>query len=118
MRSKERIDKFVDELNNIWKVYFPDWRFGQLMMNFLGWVQGEKGRDPFFPEEEEMTKLLREYALTHSAYYRPIKPENTEQDVFDEGYTQAYELYCDSCHSLWWSGEAFPKKCPYCNEKL
>ena len=117
MRRIDRIDPFLKELGDIWKTKCPDWRFGQFMMNFLGWV-ANKYKDPFFPEEAEMTKFLREYALTNSPYYKPITPENNEQDVFDEGYSQAYELYCDSCHSLWWSGDPFPKNCPYCNEKL
>ena len=30
-------------------------------MNFLGWVQNEKKRDPFFPEESETLTYLKEY---------------------------------------------------------
>ena len=61
MRDINRIDIFTLELNKIWKEYFPDWRFGQLMINFLGWVNTSKNRDPFFPEETEMLNLLNEY---------------------------------------------------------
>lgn len=42
MRNLERIDVFTSELNRIWKKHFPDWRFGQLMSNFLGFVAGQK----------------------------------------------------------------------------
>ena len=41
--------------------YFPDWRFGQLMSNFLGWVVTEKKVDIFFPEEADMLSLLQEF---------------------------------------------------------
>ena len=41
--------------------YFPDWRAGQFWMNFLGWIQSKKKRDPFFPEELEMLTYLKEY---------------------------------------------------------
>ncbi len=41
--------------------YFPDWRVGQFWMNFLGWVQNKKKRDPFFQEESEMLTYLKEF---------------------------------------------------------
>lgn len=61
IRNPERIDEFTKELNRIWKTYFLDWRFGQLMMNFSSWVQYEKKLDLFFPEEEQMLTYLREF---------------------------------------------------------
>ena len=61
MRDPNRLDKFYDEMKTIHKMSFPDWRFGQLMSNFLGWV---------FPEEEEMIKYFREYANSTSPLYR------------------------------------------------
>lgn len=57
MRNPDRIYKFCNELANIWATKCPDWRFGQLMMNVLGEMQAG-GRDPFFPEEEEMMKFF------------------------------------------------------------
>lgn len=42
--------------------HVPDWRFGQFICNFFGWMVSEKGIDPFFPEEKEMVSLLSEYA--------------------------------------------------------
>lgn len=59
MRDINRIDKFCNELAEQWKKV-PDWRFGQLMCNILGGMQGE-GRDPFFPEEDEMMEFIKEY---------------------------------------------------------
>ena len=61
IRNLERIDVFTSELNRIWKKYFPDWRFGQFMSNFLGFVAGQKQTDIFFPEESEMLTYLKEY---------------------------------------------------------
>ena len=45
-------------------------RFGQLMMNFLGFVNSTKKRDPFFPEEDEMVELFKEYANSNSMWYQ------------------------------------------------
>lgn len=70
MRDPNRLDKFYDEMKEIHKKSFPDWRFGQLMSNFLGWVYSEKGRDCFFPEEEEMIEYFREFANGESPLYR------------------------------------------------
>ncbi len=41
--------------------YMPDWRVGQFWMNFLVWIQSEKKRDLFFPEEDEMLTYLKEF---------------------------------------------------------
>lgn len=60
MRNPDRIYKFCNELANIWATKCTDWRFGQLMMNVLGEMQAG-GRDPFFPEEEEMMKFFKKY---------------------------------------------------------
>ena len=70
IRNPERIDVFTSELNRIWKTYYLDWRFGQFMMNFLGFVQSKKKRDPFFPEEDEMVELFKEYANSNSMWYQ------------------------------------------------
>lgn len=61
MRDANRLYKFYAKLTEVHVTHFPDWRFGQLMMNFLGYVQSTKRRDPFFPEEDEMLALLDEY---------------------------------------------------------
>lgn len=61
MRDPNRLDDFYEEFKNIHRKHFPDYRFGQLISNFFGWVISEKERDIFFPEEKEMLKLFREY---------------------------------------------------------
>ena len=68
MRNPERLDSVYLQLCEIHKKSFPDMRFGQLMMNFLGFVNSTKKRDPFFPEEDEMLKLFKEY--TNSLLYK------------------------------------------------
>lgn len=60
MRDVNRIDSFCDELKECWKKY-PDQRFGQFMCNVLKFVASEKKRDPFFPEEVEMMKYIKEF---------------------------------------------------------
>ena len=59
MRDPKRIDKFCDRLKAVWHTV-PDWRFGQLMINILGDMKAS-GRDPFFPEDDEMIKYLESY---------------------------------------------------------
>ena len=70
MRNPNRLDAFYEEMKIIHKKSFPDWRFGQLMSNFFGWLMSEKKRDLFFPEEEDMIEYFREYASSVSPLYR------------------------------------------------
>ena len=70
MRNPNRLDKFYDEMKEVHKKSFPDWRFGQLMSNFLGWLYSVKGRDPFFPEEGDMIEYFKEFANGASPLYR------------------------------------------------
>ena len=56
MRDIKRIRKFCNRLANAWE-RVPDWRFGQLMCNILG----SMGKDPFFPEDDEMIEFIEEY---------------------------------------------------------
>lgn len=68
-RYADRLDGFYDVLKDVHKKYFPDWRFGQLMSNFFGWLFSEKGIDLFFPEEPQMLEFIKEYAQSHSKWY-------------------------------------------------
>lgn len=70
MRKPERLDGFYDELREIHKKSFPDMRFGQFVLNVLGWINSTKQRDPFFPEEDEMITLIKEYANSNSMVYQ------------------------------------------------
>jgi hypothetical protein len=62
MRDTNRLDKFYDELKEIHKKNFPDWRFGQLIVNVLADWQAKTKRDIFFPEEDEVIQIFRDYA--------------------------------------------------------
>lgn len=53
MRDPKRIDDFCRRLAVCWH-QVPDWRFGQLMVNMFG----AYGKDPFFPEDEEMIRFF------------------------------------------------------------
>lgn len=70
MRDANRLDKFYDEMKEIHKKSFSDMRFGQLMSCFFGWLVTEKGKDPFFPEEDKMIEYFREYANKNSMWNR------------------------------------------------
>ena len=45
-------------------------RLGQFLLNALGWINSTKKRDPFFPEEDEMVELFKEYANSNSLWYQ------------------------------------------------
>lgn len=62
MRAAKRLDDFYDELKQIHKECFPDWRFGQLCSNIFGWIMSEKRIDFFFLEEDKMIEYIKEYA--------------------------------------------------------
>lgn len=57
MRDPERLDKYYDEIKRLHKIYCPDWRMGQLFMNFTQWLQ----KDPFYASEENFLALIHEY---------------------------------------------------------
>lgn len=61
MRDPNRLDDFYIQLKTIHKTKYPDWRFGQLMSNFFGWLYSEKKVDLFFPEEDKMIEYLKEF---------------------------------------------------------
>lgn len=56
MRSPDRIPNFMYELGDIWMKNLPDWRFGQLMANFIREVG-----DPFYLEEDKFMEKFKEY---------------------------------------------------------
>lgn len=58
MRDPARIKPLMAKLANMWQQYAPDWRFGQLMSNFLGFVVSETHQDIFFIEDDKMDELI------------------------------------------------------------
>lgn len=61
MRDPTRIKPLMQKLAHMWQQHVPDWRFGQLMSNFLGFVVAETNRDIFFIEDEEMKNLILKF---------------------------------------------------------
>ena len=57
MRDPNRLDEFYEKMKQIHKENFPDWRFGQFMMNFLAWY----GHDPFYLEEGKFLTEMEKY---------------------------------------------------------
>jgi len=62
MRNPDRIPPLAEEFAKIWKAKFPDWRFFQLMENFLGYVYEQAKFDPFFIEDDQVIKWLKKFA--------------------------------------------------------
>ena len=62
MRDPHRLDSFYDEFKKVHKEQFPDWRFGQLISNFFGWLyEQHKTSDIWFPEEKQMIEWFKEF---------------------------------------------------------
>ena len=60
MRDPNRIDEFCAHLAELWH-NVQDWRFGQLMCNVLGQIASDRGIDPFYIEDGEMLKYMKNY---------------------------------------------------------
>ena len=93
MRNPERIDIFCSELARIWKKNCPDWRFGQLFMNIID-------ADPFYWEEDEFIKKIRNY------FNDPIKDDRCSvcgvtfecsMEDMPCGYRSVYKKCTDVC---------------------
>ena len=61
MRDKERLNVFYDTLKEIHKFYFPDWRFGQFIINFQRWYEIIYRNDIFYLEENELLDKIKEF---------------------------------------------------------
>ena len=70
MRDPNRLYNFYNQLTAIHITNFPDWRFGQLMINFMGWVCQTKKTDVFYFEENALIRLLEEYV--DSCKFQPL----------------------------------------------
>ena len=65
MRDVKRLDKFYNDLKKIHKKSFPDWRFGQFIINFLS----ECG-DTFYWEEDKFITNLKNFANRNSNLHK------------------------------------------------
>lgn len=62
MRNPDRLDPFYEKLCKTHKEKFPDWRFGQLVYNFMRW-----NGDPFYLEEDKFIEKFEEYCKTENS---------------------------------------------------
>ena len=60
MRNPSRIFEITSKICAEWYVECPDWRFMQLMSNFITWL----GHDPFYMEDDEFLQKFYEYMDT------------------------------------------------------
>lgn len=74
MRNPDRLDFFYDRLKAMHKKHFPDWRFGQFMSNFFGWMGSTV---TFYYEEDEILTKLAEYCNKYGA-------KDEEEKVYSE----------------------------------
>ena len=61
MRDPKRLAGFYETMGKIHAEFLPDWRFGQLMQNFIGWHYQKYGTDVFYVEEEKMLERFSSY---------------------------------------------------------
>ena len=61
MRDPRRLDDFYDRLKKVHQEKLPDWRFGQLIINFLSAYMISNGTDLFYCEDAQLIKELEEY---------------------------------------------------------
>lgn len=62
MRDPNRLYNFYDELRTYHMTYFPDWRFGQLVINLEKWLKDKKKiNDIFYIEENAMLRFIEEF---------------------------------------------------------
>ncbi len=59
MRDINRLDDFYDTIKEYHKTYFPDWRVGQFMYNFAGWLYEKYKRDWFYVEEDKTLEYMK-----------------------------------------------------------
>ncbi len=80
MRKPERLNDFYAALTAIHQKSFPDWRFGQLIENFLGWYYNKYKSDCFYLEEDKMIERIYVYANENSPWFRGWEVKNGLQE--------------------------------------
>lgn len=61
MRDPNRLDNMYKTMLELHKKNLPDWRLGQLLMNFLGWYYKEFKTDCFYIEDKEFVNRFETF---------------------------------------------------------
>jgi len=70
MRDPNRIYEINNLFLKLWQ-NVPDWRFGQLLSNLLGFLYTDTKVDPFFIEDNDRLKeLLNKYIEEYTPKYK------------------------------------------------
>lgn len=71
-KETRHLDTFYLELWNIHKRCFPQWRFGQFIMNvFEAYNMRRKNRDPYFASDKELLEFIKRYPQKCEARQNP-----------------------------------------------
>lgn len=54
--------KFGNLLYSLCQDKYSHWRTGQLLSNFISWLESEKCLDIFYVEDQELLDLLKEFS--------------------------------------------------------
>lgn len=68
MRDVNRLNNFYYSLSEFHK-NVPDWRFGQLIMNFMNWYMTKYKTDIFYIEDDKILNFFNEFineGVTHA----------------------------------------------------
>lgn len=57
MRDISRIYKICNEIAPLWQEKCPDWRFMQLLNNFMAWL----GSDGFYLEDDKFIEYFKKF---------------------------------------------------------
>lgn len=61
MRDPNRLDSIYNEIKELHKENFPDWRMMQLINNFLGWYCNKYKNDGFYMEDNNFINIFKEF---------------------------------------------------------
>lgn len=68
MRDPGRLKGMYERFEVLHELYCPDWRVGQLILNFLSWYINEYHTDTFYVEDKDfMSKVDRYFEMTFGA---------------------------------------------------
>jgi hypothetical protein len=65
MRDPNRIQKFCNQLADIWRTV-PDWRFSQMIVSALAIYENRHGNDAFYVEDEEFLEFLKDFVYHYT----------------------------------------------------